>query len=751
MNGADDDPSGMQDLLHEQIARVQQALAVSSQHALNTLAMHIQFKATTLDMKVCRLLKENDLLRAELSGTKGQHEHDDAVPPDADGHGSKPGTCNTIVAASMQVQPSMPTMTAEEPAPQLPCPSVQRPVPAADVPSAPPQPAGCPVNLRPWADRGAIPAAARRAATASLLESSCSSRPEMPGRRTTKVCQPFVTATSKHALEEESLRDTARDWRGDSAAASFKTQKSSCFDDDDEQRSHDSEDLETEVSDQEPLPKNSLPVPRPLFADATAMKEKVRQNLMKPAYKVSDFYWSRGIAQRIARSPIFDNITLGVIAFNALWISVDTDYNKAATIAEASLVFQIAENFFGLYFTFEWIVRMSAFKRKRDATKDAWFIFDTLLLVVMICEIWLITAFTMLTARGGGSFVDADMSILKIMRLVRTTRMARVAKLLKAVPELMVLLKGMFVATRSVFFTLCLLLVFIYVFAVGLTQLTAGTPVADKYFKDVPAAMASLLLYGTLPDLADMVYFVGGEKIYFAVVLCVFILLATLTVMNMLVGVLVEVVGVVSSVEKEAASITHVKAEMMGLIRKTEFRLRGGFQGGSSMLGLAEPVITKDDFITLLGRPEAARILQGVGVDAVGLVDFGDFIFRDDAKTLSFSDFMEIVLQLRGTNTATVKDIVDMRKFMMAELENLHRTVAQTVEEQLHGSLAHVRRKQPEPGSSRKSTTGYVFNPLHDDLRDSAPAAVVAPDAGPAVSAACCSHSAPSTGAKESL
>merc|ERR1712129_331694 len=37
---------------------------------------------------------------------------------------------------------------------------------------------------------------------------------------------------------------------------------------------------------------------------------------------------------------------------------------------------------------------------------------------------------------------------------------------------------------------------------------------------------------------------------------------------------------------------------------------------------------------------------------------------------LSFPLFMETVLQLRGSNNATVKDIVDLRKFMAQELWN---------------------------------------------------------------------------------
>merc|ERR1712045_916786 len=90
--------------------------------------------------------------------------------------------------------------------------------------------------------------------------------------------------------------------------------------------------------------------------------------------------------------------------------------------------------------------------------------------------------------------------------------------------------------------------------------------------------------------------------------------------------------------------------------------------------------ISKQEFQVLLETPEAAKALLNIGVDVVGLVDFMDYIFDED-REVSFSQFMETVLQLRGTNTATVRDIVDLRKFMAQEIWNL--------ESKLSDILAH--------------------------------------------------------------
>eukprot|EP00971_Amphidinium_carterae_P155775 3088848-Amphidinium_carterae.1 len=55
---------------------------------------------------------------------------------------------------------------------------------------------------------------------------------------------------------------------------------------------------------------------------------------------------------------------MGIIALNAIWIAVDTDYNQAEILLEAHPVFQIAEHFFCAFFVFEWLARFMSFRYK---------------------------------------------------------------------------------------------------------------------------------------------------------------------------------------------------------------------------------------------------------------------------------------------------------------------------------------------------------------------------------------------------
>jgi hypothetical protein len=411
--------------------------------------------------------------------------------------------------------------------------------------------------------------------------------------------------------------------------------------------------------------KPDMKKPGAVFADASAMKEKIREAVSKKEYNVADLYFETGIAQKIATNQIFEYITLGVIAFNALWIAVDTDGNDADLLTEAKLHFQIAEHAFCAYFTFEWTVRFFAFKIKKSALGDMWFCFDSFLVIMMVLETWVLTIIVICIGGSSGSGLS-NTSMLKLVRLVRLTRMARMARLLRALPELIILIKGIVVASRSVFFTLLLLVLIMYFYAVVLRQLlgqlTDGSESAEllinERFPSVPTTMWSLLLDGVLPDQSAIVRDSSAEHPILGFIVLSFVMLASLTVMNMLVGVLCEVVSVVSSVEKEQLSVSYVKQRLLQLFED---------------LGVDEDddnKVSKAEFDSLLMQSEAARIIAEIGVDVVGLVDMADYIFKDGVE-LSFADFMELILQMRGSNSSTVKDIVDMRRFLLTELSGV--------------------------------------------------------------------------------
>ena len=176
-----------------------------------------------------------------------------------------------------------------------------------------------------------------------------------------------------------------------------------------------------------------------------------------------------GRCYEFATHPYFERFTMAIIFLNAMWISVDIEFNRAEILSEADVGFIIVENLFCLFFAFELIVRLWTYARKCSALRDIWFLFDVFLVALMSFETWFfplahaISATTGDTMTGGASATElatrfrkvqvgggrsdtkkvADCSqVLRVARVLRVLRTARMARLVRLMPELMILIKG---------------------------------------------------------------------------------------------------------------------------------------------------------------------------------------------------------------------------------------------------------------------------------------------------------------------
>lgn len=74
---------------------------------------------------------------------------------------------------------------------------------------------------------------------------------------------------------------------------------------------------------------------RPGLQDKDAFKERARKALLRPQYNVFDHYHTSGFCQSVARHYVFDNLTVTMVALNAVWIAIDIDYNSSAVLTQA--------------------------------------------------------------------------------------------------------------------------------------------------------------------------------------------------------------------------------------------------------------------------------------------------------------------------------------------------------------------------------------------------------------------------------
>jgi len=243
-------------------------------------------------------------------------------------------------------------------------------------------------------------------------------------------------------------------------------------------------------------------------------------------------------------------------------------------------------------------------------------------------------------------------NILRLVKLARLTRSLRIARLLRAIPELSVIVRGILVVMRTVVLICILLTSLLYVFGILFVQVARDTELNDDgSYRDVPSAMWSLVMGGLIPSVAPMTQDFARENVFFAIMFMVFVLFGFLTIMNMLIGVLVQVVGVVATVEAE----TNQLSELKNILLDNDFSLG------------EDDDITMDEIKLVLCDPAIVARLRGLGIDTAALLDHSMVVFRDN-KTITMHDFWQLAVQHRGGSFAKVKDLVNMRQFLYSEM-----------------------------------------------------------------------------------
>merc|ERR1719424_761800 len=184
-----------------------------------------------------------------------------------------------------------------------------------------------------------------------------------------------------------------------------------------------------------------------------------------------------------------------------------------------------------------------------NCMRDGWFVFDTTLVALYAFDPFTIGFMAYLSGGGGLNLPTA------VLRLFRLARLSRLVRMLRSLPELMIMIKGMLTATTSVGYTLGLLMLITYIFSIAIRNLVPkGTEEGDigiDFFSSVPEAMHNLIIFACFLDaLSDFAIPVKEQSTSVFVLCWIYIALASLTVMNMLVGVLCEVIAAVAMEEK---------------------------------------------------------------------------------------------------------------------------------------------------------------------------------------------------------
>lgn len=391
-----------------------------------------------------------------------------------------------------------------------------------------------------------------------------------------------------------------------------------------------------------------------------------RTNETRVSQRVAQLRWARSAhlskkeihyrkdswISEFAMSLYFEYATLSVIAANAIWMGIETDMNTATSIRDTDLVWIVGENIFCSYFLIEILIRFLAFSHKLDSLKDFGFIFDSVLVSLMVFETWVIYA------------LDDSPLDLGFLRLLRLLRLSRLAHVMHQIPELLTMVKGIFAATRSVGSVLLLLVIFCYVFAIVFTgnyRAVAGKTYSEEdiylqdYFGDLGQSMFTLFINGTLlDDLSDLIKAIREDSVVMLVCFLTFILLSSFTVLNMLIGILCDVVAETEELEIERRKVDIVRQVLTGQFEKID-------KDGSGK-------ISNREFDQMREDPDVLNTIEGqLGIDRSQLKQLQTLLFSDSKskkKELTFDDFLKHLIRLRPDEHASPMDIQQFRKVL---------------------------------------------------------------------------------------
>merc|ERR1712224_111608 len=251
----------------------------------------------------------------------------------------------------------------------------------------------------------------------------------------------------------------------------------------------------------------------------------------------------------------------------------------------------------------------------------------------------------------GVTFGGAKASLFRPLRVLRVARMGRFVP-----DELIRMIHGVQRAWRGVFSALLLLIILIYIFAIILHSLLDGNEATEKYFTGLQTVMLTLLLDGTFLDGIGTVTRLLLEDTQF-VAFCIFIIFvagSALTVMNMLIGVLCEVVSQTSAAEKEEADVDLMKKTLLVMLQAKD-------ADGSGLLEMEE-------MCEVFADPNARAVLESMNVDTENVMDVGRLL-KTHFGAVSIGMVMELMLAARGGRSLTMKDLINSNQFLYWKLE----------------------------------------------------------------------------------
>jgi len=232
---------------------------------------------------------------------------------------------------------------------------------------------------------------------------------------------------------------------------------------------------------------------------------------------------------------------------------------------------------------------------------------------------------------------------------------------------LFVLVKGMAFALKSLFYMLLLLFVLTYTVAIVFRYLADYSEELTKWkYNSVGGAFWNLLIYGTFLDaVRDMFDGLRIAGAGYAMLFLGYIFVSNLTMLNMLIGVLCEVIQKVTEAQDASDKKRDLQESLYEILQMYD-------REGKGRLRIK-------DFDALMKYPDLKLVLKDHDVALSDVENLKEVLFlpkRTPNGTIVYSEatfptFIGKVLKLRGGNAVQVSDVAEMREWLARQFSDV--------------------------------------------------------------------------------
>ena len=221
-----------------------------------------------------------------------------------------------------------------------------------------------------------------------------------------------------------------------------------------------------------------------------------------------------GALYKIKESRIFQFVVISIIILNAITIGVNTyDLSDLTKKLINYLDYSIT-----VFFVIEIIIRFIGEPNKKDFFKSGWNIFDSTIVLISLIPI-----------PNNSSFL-----------LLRLLRVFRVLRIISVIPELKKIIEALINSVKRVFYVSLLLFIILYIYAtIGSILFSEDIP---ERWSDLGVSMITLFQVLTLSSWEQVMLPLQDIYWWAWIYFFSFIIICGITMLNLLIAVLVDVV-----------------------------------------------------------------------------------------------------------------------------------------------------------------------------------------------------------------